>query len=230
MTEDKPTESLQEFKDSFFYGSRSDINFKFLSNLEDAEAGQFFKDLLWKLGDASNDGQFDPVLEHIFEWQVKAYTGKPRWTYEDNPFTPLGKPVSQTKIGLFTSSGHFVEGDDPKPFGVENMSQKEAEERIAEFIKSPPTLSTIPIDTPKEKLRVRHGGYDIRAAKLNPNCVLPIDRMKELAASGQIGEFHPKAYSFVGATAQTPLTKEIAPAWAEMLKAERVEAVVLVPV
>ena len=92
MTENKPTETLEEFKDSFFYGSRSDMNFKFLSDLEEAEAGQFFKDLLWKLGDASNDGQFDPVIEHIFDWQIKAYTGKPRWTYEAKPFTPLGKP------------------------------------------------------------------------------------------------------------------------------------------
>ncbi len=230
MTGDKPTETLEDFKDSFFYGSRSDLNFKFLSDLEEAEAGQFFKDLLWKLGDASNDGLLDPVLDHIFDWQIKAYTGKPRWTYEDKPFTPLGKPVSKTRVGLLTSSGHFVDGDDPNPFGVENMTQKEAEERIMEFIKNPPQLSIIPIDTPKEKLRVRHGGYDTRSAKIDPNCVLPIDRMKELAASGQIGEFHPKAYSFVGATAQTPINKKVGPAWAEMLKAESVEAVVLVPV
>jgi hypothetical protein len=206
------------------------LNFKFLSSLDSADAGQFFQDLLWKLGGASNDDQFDPVIDHIFDWQVKAYTGKPRWTYEDKPFTPLSKPVSQTTMGLLTSSGHFVEGDDPQPFGVENMSQKEAEERIGEFIKSPPQLSTIPIDIPKEKLRVRHGGYDTRAAKLNPNCVLPIDRMKEMADSGQIGNFHLQVYSFVGATAQTPLIKETAPAWAEMLQAESVEGVVLVPV
>jgi hypothetical protein len=156
MIKEKPTETFEEFKNSFFYGSRSDLNFKFLSSLDSADAGQFFQDLLWKLGGASNDDQFDPVIDHIFDWQVKAYTGKPRWTYEDKPFTPLSKPVSQTTMGLLTSSGHFVEGDDPQPFGVENMSQKEAEERIGEFIKSPPQLSTIPIDIPKEKLRVRH--------------------------------------------------------------------------
>jgi hypothetical protein len=73
-----------------------------------------------------------------------------------------------------------VEGDDPQPFGVTDMSQKEALMRISEFLKEEPPLSRIPIDTPREKLRVRHGGYDIRAAQLDLNTVFPLDRILEL--------------------------------------------------
>jgi hypothetical protein len=84
-----------------------------------------------------------------------------------------------------SSSGHFVEGDDPKPFGMENMSQKEAEDRIIDFLKEEPLLSEIPIQTPENKLRVRHGGYDIHGAKTDPNVNFPITRLRELEDDGK---------------------------------------------
>ncbi len=38
-------DDFQEFKKSFFYGSRTDF-FKFLASLADEDAAQFFQDLL----------------------------------------------------------------------------------------------------------------------------------------------------------------------------------------
>jgi hypothetical protein len=143
MAGDRNPETLEEFKNSFSYGVRTDMNFKFLKSLSDEDAGKFFQELLWKLGDASNDGKFEPLIEHIYHWQVNAYTGKPSWEYEDAPFTRMSKPLSQANIGLLTTSGHFVEGDDPKPFGVEDMSQEEALKRISQFLKEEPVLSPI---------------------------------------------------------------------------------------
>jgi D-proline reductase (dithiol) PrdB len=96
-------------------------------------------------------------------------------------------------------------------------------------LREAPQLSSIPIATPSSNLRVRHGGYDIRAAARDPNVVLPLDRLRDLAAEGVIGELAPRAYSFVGAAAQTPLRRESAPGWAAMLRGEGVDAVVLVP-
>jgi len=32
--------------------------------------------------DVSNDGMLDPIIEYIYQWQVKAYRGKFRWEYE----------------------------------------------------------------------------------------------------------------------------------------------------
>ena len=68
LTDNPSPETFEEFKNSFSYGSRSDMNFKFLKSLPDEDAGLFFQDLLWKLGDASNDGDFEPINRHIFEW------------------------------------------------------------------------------------------------------------------------------------------------------------------
>jgi hypothetical protein len=230
MTANTVPESFEEFKNSFSYGSRSDMNFKFLKSLPDDDAGDFFQGLLWKLGDASNDGNFEPVFKHIFDWQLKAYSAKTRWEYSDAPFTHLRKSLSESKIGLLTTSGHFVEGDDPEPFGVKDMSLEEVQARISEFLKAEPVLSTIPIDTPREKLRLRHGGYDNRAALADHNTVLPLDRLKELQQSGTIGQPLENAYSFVGACAQNPLINETAPRWAEMLLDQGVDGMVLVPV
>jgi len=230
MTDKPANESFEEFKNSFSYGSRSDMNFKFLKNLSNEDASRFFRGLLWKLGDAMDDGNFDRLIEHIFQTQALGYAGPGRYIYETGPFTPVTKPVSELRLALFTSSGHFVEGDDPKPFGVENLTQQEAEVRINDFLKEEPQLSRIPLDTPEDKLRVRHGGYDIRGALADPNVNFPITRLKELRDEGHLNQLHSSAYSFVGACSQLRLLNHTAPMWARLLEEQRIEAVLLVPV
>jgi len=156
--DDLKGESFEEFKNSFSYGSRADLNFKFLRSLSNEEAARFFQELLWKLGDSLDDGQFDRIVEHVRQWQARGYGGTVRgWTYDEGPFTALRKPISESRLTLPTSSGHFVQGDDPQPFGVQGMTQEEALGRITEFLKTEPALSSIPKDTPREMLRARHG-------------------------------------------------------------------------
>ncbi len=230
MTDEPTHESFEEFKNSFYYGTRSDLNFKFLKDLPPDDAAQFFQNLLWKLGDSLDDGDFDRVVKHIYETQAQGYSGPGRFTYENAPFTPLTKPVSQLRLALMASSGHFVEGNDPKPLGVENMSQKEAESRINDFLRAEPQLSEIPTDTPEEKLRVRHGGYDVRGAQADPNVNFPITRLLELQKDGKIGELFPLAYSFVGATSQLRLQKHTGPEWVRMFQENHIDAALLVPV
>jgi hypothetical protein len=230
MTTEPTQESFDEFRKSFSYGSRSDLNFKFLSGLTTEEAATFFQELLWKLGDAGNDGDFGPVTDHIYEWQRCAYAGVTEWAYATGPFTPLGKPVSASRMALIASSGHFVAGDDPNPFGVVDMTQTEAQERISEFIRNEPSLSTIPMETPADRLRVRHGGYDIRSAETDPNAVFPYKILSEMAGEGLIGELLPDAYSFVGACAQKRLLNKTGPQWVRLLQEQGVDAALLVPV
>jgi D-proline reductase (dithiol) PrdB len=223
-------ESFQDFKESFAYGSRTDLNFKFLKGLSDGDAAQFFQDLLWKLGDAFDDGDLERLVMHAYKWQVRGYSAAGSWNYDDGPFTPLRKPVSESRLALLTSSGHFVKGDDPEPFGVKNMTQKEAAARISEFLQAEPQLSSIPIDTPRDKLRVRHGGYDIRGADADPNVAFPYETLAHFARQGVIGELAPIAYSFVGACAQMRLLNGAGPRWTQLLQDQAIDAVLLVPV
>ena len=138
-----PKETFEEFKKSFSYGTRNDLNFKFLGGLSDREAADFLQGLLWKLGDTINDGEWQRIIEHIVKGQVQGYSGPPRFTYDSGPFTKPAKPLSESKLALITSSGHFVEGDDPKPFGIANMSQEEAVKIMASCILRGGSLASI---------------------------------------------------------------------------------------
>lgn len=225
-------ESLEEFKNSFNYGSRSDLAFKFLKRLSSAEAADFLQELLRRLGDTLDDGAADRLIQLAYEYQVRAYTGpegEKAPAYKQAPFARLSRPLADARLGLVTSSGHFVDGDDPKPFGVESMTQEEATSRILEFLRAAPQLTPIPSGTPTSRLRVRHGGYDIRGAQKDPNVVFPLDRLRELQAAGRFGELAANSYSFVGATAQTRLLKETGPEWVERFKQDQLDAVLLVP-
>lgn len=230
MASDSPDlESFAAFKDSFSYGSRSDLNFKFLKALGDQDAARFFQELLWKLGDTLDDGCSERLVAHVYEWQMRGYAGEGRQAYADGPFTPLKKPVAASRLALLTSSGHFVADQDPEPFGVANMTQQEAETRITDFLKAEPQLSAIPFNTPRDQLRVRHGGYDIRGAQADPNVVFPLERLVALRNEGAIGALAPDAYSFVGACAQSRLLKHSGPRWVAMLQQQEMDAALLVP-
>lgn len=230
------SETLELFKNSFAYGTRTDLLFKFLKDLSSEEAAEFLQGLLTKVGESAGDGDVARLLDHVYAWQVRAYAPREdgvhggTWAYEDAPFAPLARPLSDARVALFTSSGHFVAGDDPEPFGVKNMSQEASIARIVDFIRSKPQLSLIPSDTPDERLRVRHPGYDIRGALADPNVAFPLERMRELARERVIGELAAEAYSFMGATAQSRIVRESGPEWAARLRQRGVDAAVLVPV
>ena len=229
-TKGKTTETFEEFKRSFSYGSRSDLSFKFLAGLTDQDAADFFQELLWKIGQVFDDGDFSRIIKHVINGQIQAYAKPERWTYDDGPFSPLPKPLSKSRLVLITSTGHFVEGHDPEPFGVKDMTQEEAVSRINDFLKAEPTLTAIPMDVPFEKLRVRHGGYDIRGVLVDPNVAFPIDHLRNFVAEGLIGEILPDAYSFVGAASQLQIISHAGPKWVDMLKTREVEVALLVPV
>lgn len=224
------TESFSEFKDSFSYNSRTDLNFKFLAALSIEEAADFFQQLLEKLGDTLDDGNVERLIDHVVSGQVQGYRQPTMWHYDEGSFTQLTKSVSEMRIGLLTSTGHFVTGEDPEPFGVKGMSQAEAIDRIQDFLRAAPDLSPIPLTTPREQLHVRHGGYDIRGVQVDRNVALPLDRMVELDAEGVIGTAVSPAYSFVGAAAQRRLLSQSIPSWAEEIRQQGIEGMVLVPV
>jgi hypothetical protein len=224
-------ETLRSFLDSFSYNTRTDLNFKFLKGLSEQDAADFLQQLLIKFGDALNSNSLGAIADHIVEGQLAAYrTSGERYAYDDGPFKKLEKPLNKLKTALVTSSVHFAAGDDPEPFGIKNMSQDEAIQRIDDFLKETPVISAVPMDTAAENLRVRHGGYDIRAALSDNNSVFPIHVLKELLQRGRIGELAGDAYSFVGACSQMRMLKEAGPEWASNFQREEIEAMVLVPV
>ena len=113
-------ETLEEFRKSFNYGSRNDLLFKFLGSrgVTDEDAASFFQGLLEHIGDATDTGDFSNVLRHIYEAQVDGYTPKEQsggssgFEYDTAPWTPMAKPLSQSRLALISAGGLYVEGDD----------------------------------------------------------------------------------------------------------------------
>ena len=223
-------ESFDEFRTSFSYGSRNDLLFKWMKTRSEELADEFLQELLDLTGNLIDDGNTQPIVEAIVRAQSQAYSGAGHFEYDNKPLVVLDQPVAESRVALLTTTGHFAEGDDPEPFGIEGLTQEQAVVMTGEFGKADPVLSEIPITTSRANTRVRHAGYDIRATAADRNSSLPIDRMIELADEGVIGEFVNPAYSFVGLASQLRLRKEIGSAWAARAKAAGAQAAVLVPI
>ena len=145
-------------------------------------------------------------------------------------WAPLAKPVSACRVALI-STGGFHRPEDP-PFETSPFSPEIADrhcDRLAQ--KYDPTFRAIPRDYPPPNLRISHTHYDHSRAQEDINCVFPLDRIREFAEDGIIGEVAPTHYSFMGFMPDfRRLIEETAPAVARALREDGVDAVLLVPV
>lgn len=95
---DPAGETFDEFRNSFSYGSRNDLSFKFMSRLDSNGAAEFLRLVLHEIGEAYDSGSMDALVDLVYEWQVKAYTPPPGserpYVYDDRPFAPLPTPLS----------------------------------------------------------------------------------------------------------------------------------------
>jgi len=89
----------------------------------------------------------------------------------------------------------------------------------------------IPANLPAGDLTMSHisVNYDRTGFQEDINIAFPIDRLRELAAAGEIGSVADYHYSFMGATDPTEM-KAAVESLIGPLKADDVDAVVLIPV
>ena len=138
-----------------------------------------------------------------------------RWVHNAGrpPFAPLGKPLSQSRLGLVASGGIYRVG------------------QVAFHYRDDFSFRVIPADTPTGELRATHFAYDLSDARSDPNCVFPLETLRNLAAEGRIGALGPSAYAFMGGIYSARLVRErLAPAIAERLQKDEVDVALLVPV
>src|SRR5262249_22107377 len=129
--------------------------------------------------------------------------------------------LSQCSVALISSAAIALATD--KPFN------QEIERRNPWF--SDPSFRVIPRDTRAEDVRVYH-------LHINPDFIqqdisggIPLTRLVELEASGDIGRAAQSHYSFIGYTCQPErLLAESVPAIIGKLREESVDVVILVPI
>ena len=79
-------------------------------------------------------------------------------------------------------------------------------------------------------LRSRLGDDSFREISTDPNCVFPLDKLRELEREGLIGSLSPRAFSLMGYIPRTErLLHERAPEVAAKLKKDQVDLALIAP-
>lgn len=138
-----------------------------------------------------------------------------RWAERTDP-VPLvasDRPLSDRKVLLIGSGGIYRHG------------------QVAFATKDDTSIRLIDTDTPSSELRTAHFAYDQADARDDPNCVFPLDRLRDLAADGVIGDLTEHAASFMGGIYSTRrFEAETVPQLVALCEAEEPDLVLLVPV
>ena len=138
-----------------------------------------------------------------------------RWFEADTApeITPLPKKLSECRIGMLATSGTYVAG------------------QVAYHYKDDTSLRVIPKTTPGEALRFSHITENyLESSRKDPSCTFPIDGLNTVASEGLVGEISDEVYSCMGGIySQRRVREELIPAVEESLRAQNVDAVLLVP-
>jgi len=134
------------------------------------------------------------------------------------PWTPLAKPLAACRLALISSAGLVLPGQPPFDARVRGGDS---------------SLREIPSDADVRTLIDTHRSqaFDHAGMASDSNLVFPLDRARELAASGFVGSLNRRHLSLMGSiTAPGRLVRETAPEAARLLVEDGVDVALLVPV
>jgi D-proline reductase (dithiol) PrdB len=137
------------------------------------------------------------------------------------PFTPVAVPLSAARIALLSTAGISCPPD--PPFDIET-------ER-ANPMWGDPSWRPIPASATAADVEVNHLHVDTNYARRDLNVVLPLERLAELVAAGEVGSMAPTHYSVMGFQLDATVQQtQSAPAIAARMRAEGVTGALLAPV
>jgi D-proline reductase (dithiol) PrdB len=139
------------------------------------------------------------------------------WKSLDIPWTPVTTALQNSKIALVTTAG--VHHKDQEPF---NMKDRDGD----------PSYRIIDATRPLSSVMITHDYYDHSDADRDINIVFPIERLKEFAKEGFIGQIADFHYGFMGHITGKhihTLINKSAPEVADRLKKDNVDIVLLTP-
>lgn len=132
--------------------------------------------------------------------------------------TSLKKPLSACTVALVTTAGLSL--PDQPPFDI---TSRMGDTSFREF---PGTISPQQLE-----MNQRSWSFDKTGVLRDRNLALPLDRLREMQAQGEIGAVAPHHYSFMGSIiGPRKLIQENAPEVARRLVADSVDVVLLTPV
>jgi len=138
-----------------------------------------------------------------------------QWVVNEDrpPWTPLARPLAECRVGLVASGGIYVTG------------------QVAFHYNDDTSYRVIPREVKTEDLRATHFAYDLTHARQDPNVVFPLDALRGLEKEGMIGRLADRFFTFMGGIySARRVREELVPRLTEELLAEKVDAVLFVPV
>lgn len=130
---------------------------------------------------------------------------------------PPRRPLAAASVGMVTAGG--VHLADQPPFDMADP-EGDASYRI------------IPGDVDAAALTITHDYYDHAAADRDVNCVLPIERLRELVGSGEVGDVAPRHVGMMGhllGRQRDRLVRDTAEEIAEIFVQDAVDVVLATP-
>ncbi len=153
------------------------------------------------------------------KFSLRAFARTYPWRRVDPiPVARLAKPLARCRVGLVSTAGLVVPGEAPFDDGV----------RGGDF-----SYRVFPSDSDVQTLEEHHrsDAFDHAGIAADRNVGLPLDRLHELAAAGEIGEVAPHHVSLMGSiTAPGRLVRHTLPVVADLLIEDGLDVALLVPV
>jgi len=153
-------------------------------------------------------------LKLTYRLYMKGYIYR---SYDWRPGSRLEKPLHEARIASVTTASFFLPDQEPFDESI----------RGGDF-----SYRVIPTDANLKSMGLSHrsDAFDDKGLLADHNLALPVDRLQEMAAAGEIGSVALRHFSFQGSIpAPGRLMKMTAPAVAEALKSDEVDAVLLTP-
>jgi len=135
---------------------------------------------------------------------------------DDIPWTPYTGNASEQTFALITSGGLYLKDSQP---AFDTVS-----------IHGDPSIREIPKSVRQEQIGIAHAQYDHSLAEQDINIIFPIHRLIELEQEGVIGKLIDTHYSYSYVNDVVPLVTETVPQMISRIKADGVDAALLVPV
>ena len=135
---------------------------------------------------------------------------------DDIPWTPYSGNASEQTFVLVTSGGLYMKDSQP---AFDTVS-----------IHGDATIREIPKNVRQEQLGIAHAQYDHSLAEQDINIIFPIQRLIELEQEGVIGKLVDTHFSYSYVNDVFPLVTETVPKMISRIKADGVDAALLVPV
>lgn len=154
-----------------------------------------------------------------FSLPVRLFLKAYRWRRIDPvPWTPLKRPLAQSRLALVSSAGFVLPGQTPFDDAIKGGD---------------PSFREIPSDADPKSLIDTHRSqsFDHTGLQRDPNLAFPLRRVLELAQSQRIGAVNHRHFSFMGSIiAPGRFMRESAPVIASSLAKDAVDVALLVPV